>query len=322
MELPLFDGRPFRYSDALSKGMTPKRLRWLCRQGGVRRLLVGVYVDAKTPDDLALRAEALSLVRKPETVACRATAAWLLGLPVQRLGSYLEVPPIEVCSPAASAAVRRAGARGFTAELSADDIVVIGDLAVTTPRRTALDLARWCDRWDGLAYLDAMLRAGLVAVPELEDALAAMAGLPWVEQARELVSYADPGAESPMESFMRLRYLDAGFPRPETQVPIEDQLGVVRYRLDCGVRARLFGFEYDGEEFHGDEQSVPDERRRKWIEDQGWRVEPFRKYVLLARTPEFEWIVGNALGVDPCILTYEERRRTRLRDKRRRAPAA
>lgn len=192
----------------------------------------------------------------------------------------------------------------------------------TAPIRTALDLARWCDRWDGLAYLDAMVRFGLVAQSELEVALTTIDALPWCEQGRELVGYVDPGAGSAMESFMRLRYLDAGFPRPETQVAVLDRSGLARYFLDCGLRELRFGFEYDGEEFHGPEQVGHDAERQLWIVEPGWSLEVVRKHLLLARTPEFECIIGAALGIDPVILSYEERRRTRLHRKRLRTTVA
>ena len=90
----------------------------------------------------------------------------------------------------------------------------------------------------------------------------------------------------------------------------------------AGLRWRLFGLEYDSEEFHGSEQEAHDEARRDWIADRGWGLEVFRKHVLLARTPEFECIVGAALNIDPVIRSHEERRRTRLHQKRHRTTSA
>jgi len=295
----------------------------MAKSGAVRRLLRGVYVDARLPDTTGLRAKALSLVLPSDAVACRGTAAWLLGVPVERLRRAEDgAIPLEVARDQATSSVRRHGVRGYVAKLPVEDLTLVHGVPCTNPIRTALDLARWCDRWDGLAYLDAMVRFGVTSLAALEDALPTLDTLPWCEQGRELVGYVDPGAASAMESFMRLRYLDAGFPRPQTQVPVLDDAGVSRYFLDCGLLAHLFGFEYDGEEFHGPEFGAHDTERRLWIADRGWRLEVFRKHVLLARTPEFEFIIGAALGMDPVVMSYEERRRTRLHQKRRRTTAA
>ena len=323
MLLRLPAGRPFLISEAASAGVTRGALRSLVQSGALRRLLPGVYVDAQVPDSQLLRANALARVLPSDAVACRGTAAWLLGVPVDRLRSADDgAVSVEVCRHRSTTGVRRQGVRGFVAPLPADDVLLVHGVPCTSPVRTALDLARWCDRWDGLAYLDAMARFGLVSKPELEAALPSIEGLPWCEQGRELAGYVDPGAGSAMESFMRLRYLDAGFPQIETQVPVLDVSGVALYFLDCGVRELRFGIEYDGEEFHGPEQAAHDAGRRLWIVEQGWRLEVVRKHLLLARTPEFECVIGAALGMDPVILSYEERRRTRLHRKRLRTTAA
>ena len=295
----------------------------MTRSGALRHLLPGVYVDSTAPDTQLLRATALAQVLPSDAVACRGTAAWLLGVPVDRLRRAEDgAVSVEICRDRATTGVRRQGVRGFVAPLPSDEVQLVHGVPCTSPIRTALDLARWCDRWDALAYLDAMVRFGIVEHAALEATVSSIDGLPWCEQGRELVGYVDPGAGSAMESFMRLRYLDAGFPRPETQVPVLDASGLARYFLDCGVRALRFGFEYDGEEFHGTEQAGHDTARRLWIAQQGWGLEVVRKHLLLARTPEFECLIGAALGIDPVILSYEDRRRTRLHRKRLRTTVA
>lgn len=323
MLLRLQPGQPFLVSEAAAAGITRGALRSMTQTGALRRLLPGVYVDAQVQDTQLLRANALARILPSDAVACRGTAAWLIGVPVDRLRRAEDgAVSVEICRDRSTTGVRRQGVRGFVAPLPPDEIQFVHGVPCTSAVRTALDLARWCDRWDGLAYLDAMVRFGFVSQSELEAAVPSLDGLPWCEQGRELVGYVDPGAGSAMESFMRLRYLDAGFPMVETQVPILDESGIVRYFLDCGVREPRFGFEYDGEEFHGAEQATHDAVRRSWIAEQGWRLEVVRKHLLLARTPEFECLIGAALGMDPVILSFEERRRTRLHRKRLRTTNA
>ena len=45
-------------------------------------------------------------------------------------------------------------------------------------------------------------------------------------QARKTIGLADAGAQSPKESWLRTVLVEAGLPRPQTQIPIHDEWGV------------------------------------------------------------------------------------------------
>ncbi|HSF26696.1 MAG TPA: type IV toxin-antitoxin system AbiEi family antitoxin [Actinomycetes bacterium] len=315
----LFEGLPIREQDAHRRGLSRWSLRTLLERGEIRRVVRGVYVDAQVPDSLLLRASALALVLPKGVVVCRSTAAWLLGIEVQEINAHLRVVEVEVCSRDGSAAIRRPGVRGYSALLPDHHVTVIAGIEVTTPARTAIDLARWCERPDALAYVDALLHTGVVVLDELMAVIDESFGLPWIEQAREMVDLSDAGAESGMESRMRLRYLDAGFPRPECQIAILDDAGVERYRLDCGLRRRRYGFEYDGVLFHGPERAEHDARRRAWISAQGWTIDVFNREHVLGPTLAFEEAISFALGIVPTIQPQRFRRRTYAYRRRGRA---
>jgi len=306
----LLDGTPFRLDAARSLKIYDSSLRRMAQRGEIRRVVHGVYVDARVPDSLLVRAAALALILPKGAVVCRSTAAWLHGIDVQEINAHLRAPEVEVCSRDGSAAIRRPGVRGYSALLPDDHVTVIAGIEVTTAARTAIDLARWCERPDALAYVDAMLHARFVVPDELLAVIEKSVGLPWIEQAREIVDLSDGRAESGMESRMRLRYVDAGFPTPECQIPILDDNGVERFRLDCGVRRRLYGFEYDGMEFHGPEQAEHDTARRRWIACRGWTVNVFNREHVLGRSLAFEELIGTALGIVPTIRHDRFRRRT------------
>jgi hypothetical protein len=183
MLLRLQPGQPFLVSEAAAAGITRGALRSMTQSGALRRLLPGVYVDAQVPDTQLLRANALARVLPSDAVACRGTAAWLLGVPVERLRNAEHGGVrVEICRERSTTGVRREGVRGFVAPLPPHDVLLVHGVPCTSPVRTALDLARWCDRWDGLAYLDAMVRFGLVSQSELEGAVPSLEGLPWCEQ--------------------------------------------------------------------------------------------------------------------------------------------
>ncbi len=50
------------------------------------------------------------------------------------------------------------------------------------------------------------------------------------------------------ESWLRLRIVDAGFPRPVVQIEVLDADGRCVYRLDLGWPDRRLAVEYDGQD--------------------------------------------------------------------------
>ena len=296
----LADGLPFHIRQLDSVHLTPYGLRRLLAAGLVRQVSRGVYVDSAVPDGIELRATALALVVGDRGVACRTTAAWLFGLDVRPPGEHRLPPYAEVAVLEGQTPVRRPGCRSYVAQLAPDDVLEIGGVLVTTPLRTALDLARWLSRRDGLAALDAMLHLHLVELPALLVEVERFAGDRYVDRARELLRIAEPKTESPGESWTRLRLIDAGFPRPEAQYEVRDPDGRLIARLDLAYVKQRTGVEFDGEEDHSAESDVAhDEDRRRAMERRGWQVLVARKQHVLGYGPELELAVGEALGIEP-----------------------
>ena len=146
-------------------------------------------------------------------------------------------------------------------------------------------------------------------------------GFRGVVQLRELAPLVDPRSESPGESALRLRWLDAGLPAPELQVPVR-AAGILRYRGDLGLPALRFLAEYDGREHHTTPADrAYDEQRRAWLRDRGWVV-----VVLTAREVlEHPERAGDVLrrGLAEAASTSAPRRVTRhgLRDTPVRPPS-
>lgn len=204
--------------------------------------------------------------------------------------------------------------RAFTATLPDSDVTVVGGIAVTTELRTAVDCARWLDRPDALAAVDAMLNAKLVALDALALEIETRPGFRWIAQAREIAALAEPKTESAMESRTRLRVVDAGFPRPEPQIEVYDAFGVLLGRLDMGYRKPRKGLEYDGQEFHDSaEDRQHDEQRREAIEGQGWDLLVVTREHVLGASHAFELAVGEFLGIAPRLWPRQARDRQRAR---------
>ena len=112
---------------------------------------------------------------------------------------------------------------------------------------------------------------------------------------RTLAPLADGRAESPGESALRLRWYDAGLPRPELQIPVVVN-GRAIFRLDMGLEELLFAAEYDGHEWHSsEEQQRHDAVRRSWLADQRrWLIEPLVAANVYGQRQDAEVILRSA----------------------------
>ncbi|MGZ4313415.1 MAG: hypothetical protein ACXVR1_15050 [Solirubrobacteraceae bacterium] len=304
----VFRALPFTAAEAAAVGLSRGRLRVLVRDGRVRPVATGVYVDAAAPDALGLRAAAVAKVVPPEQVICLRTAAWLWGIDALAMGSHHRPPPIDLMAGSGSAAPRRRGCQGRTGPLPDTDVVELQGVLVTTPARTAADLLRLLRRPDALAAVDAMVRGTGVAPAAVADVLNRFGRQRGVVQARELLALADGRAESPQESRTRLRCVDAGFPCPEPQIEVFDEWGLLLGRLDMGYRAWRKAIEFDGDEAHRTvAQLRHDQRRRERVELQGWGLLVVTSEHVLGRGLAFERGVAELLGAEPRLTRHHPR---------------
>lgn len=272
MMQPPFPDHPFTSCQARDLGVTRKRLRNAVDQGEVRRIFTGVYVRADLPDSTELRARAAGLVMNEHSVLCDRTAAWIHGIDVLKYAELDVIPPLETYVLRGHDPTDRHNCHGGTRDLRPEDWQVIGGLRVTTPLRTALDLACKLSRREAMAALDAFAREHEVTVSALRRLLVRYFRRRGVVQARELVPLTDPRIESARESWVKLEIHDHALPAPEPQYWVLMD-GVPTYRVDFAYPHARVIVEYDGEEFHSKpEKKVADERRREWLRQNGWRV--------------------------------------------------
>ncbi len=263
---------PFTTEDARRLGISRHTLRRMVREGVVRRVTRSVYVAAALEDTVELRARALAHVLAPHQVVCDRTAAWLYGVDVLTFADHEVLPEIETCARRGNGPCRRKEVDGHTRDLDDGDVTAIGGVQVTTPLRTALDLACILERRDALAALDAFRRREGLTVAQLVVGSRRYRRRRGVVQQRELIPLSDPRAESVRESWTRLAIHDARLPAPEPQTWVT--IGGSTYRLDLAYRRHRIAIEYDGWEAH---ESTPESRertaeRRRRLEEHGWTV--------------------------------------------------
>jgi hypothetical protein len=263
---------PFTPKLALEAGISRKRLRALVDAKEVRRVLTGVYAWSSDADSVMLRCRAARLVTAPHLVLCDRTAAWIWGVECFDYRELEVLPPLETWALRGRNRVSRAGCQGGERDLWREDVVEVHGLTVTTPLRTALDLACRLTPRDALAVVDAFMRDHGIRTDELQRTLARFRGRRGVVQARAIVAVADARAESPGESWIRWAMIETGLPVPELQCWVHVD-GIPTFRLDMAYPKHRIAIEYDGREFHSSpDQRRHDQERRDWLRAHGWTV--------------------------------------------------
>ena len=285
---------PFTTDEATAWGLSRQRLARLTREGVLVRPFKGVYHPATIPDTLDLRAECAQRVLSEHMVVADRSAAWLHGVDVLTLPETRLLPRLEVVSTA-KLPTRCAGIHGGERELCSEEVTQVRGVPVTTPLRTAVDLACLRGGASALAAVEALMRGAHLTRPQLRSQLLRHGGRRGVIQARTIAEIATPDAESPGESFLKWFMIDAGLP------PFVQQFSLLlpgfgEVRLDFALPELKIAAEYDGEEFHGPEQRHHDETRRGALVDDGWLVVVARKDDLSARHRE-RWLqqLGSAV---------------------------
>ncbi len=156
--------------------------------------------------------------------------------------------------------------------LNADEVTRAVGLPVTTLARTAYDLGRHLPRGQALARLDALMRATRFSVQDASLLAKRHPGARDLRRLRAALPLVDGGAASPKETWLRLLLIDAGFPVPETQIPVQVSWRPVGV-LDMGWRTYQVAAEYDGDQHRTDRrQYVHDQWRLRKLEALGWSV--------------------------------------------------
>lgn len=266
---------PVTLAQATALGWTRRRLARAVEDGRVRRVLRNVYVDATVADSPQLRALAARLVLPERMVVCDRSAAWMHGIDHYE-PSALDVPPdLEVVACTGQRTTLR-GIRGGVRDLEPEDVMLLDGVPVTTPLRTAADLACRRGRLSAAAVLDQFARHHGVTSVQLRSLLPRYAGRRGVTQLRELAVLVSPLAESPRESWLFRLVVDHQLPPPLRQVVVDLEEGT--FRLDLAYPHLKIAIEYDGEEHHtSPEDRARDAARRRALERAGWILISVRK---------------------------------------------
>jgi hypothetical protein len=176
--------------------------------------------------------------------------------------------PIELISPNGR---RPRGLRTYNMRLRSDESSLLRGLRVTTPERTAFDIGRRGRPDDAIARLDALGNATGFKTEDVLTLADRHRGARGLAQLRAGLDLYDPGAQSPKETWLRLLVIRAGYPRPQTQIPVLSPDGKRQYYLDMGWKELMLAVEYDGAQHREDPiQFAKDILRSEDLDELGW----------------------------------------------------
>ncbi|UXA06729.1 hypothetical protein KXD96_00690 [Mycobacterium sp. SMC-2] len=252
-------GELFIGSEAVASGrVTPYALR--SRFIAIHR---DVYVTRGTEITATLRAEAAWLwSRRRGVIAGRSASAlhgakWIDGNAPAELIYDNRHAPTQI--------------RTWADRIEDDEVATLEGMPVTTPARTALDLASRYPPGRAVALIDALARATRLKMPDVELLAERYKGRRGIRRALCALDLVDAGAESPRETWLRLLLIRAGFPRPRTQIPVRDQYGQLVAVADMGWEDVKIAVDYEGDHHRTDRRRFNrDIRRAEALAELGW----------------------------------------------------
>jgi hypothetical protein len=253
-------GEVFRGSQALGQGeLTEHELRrWY------RPIFRDIYVPRHSQPSLDDRVVGAWLWSRERAVIAGVAAAALHGAawidadtPIELIG--------ENARPQHGLVVRDEA-------LDSREITLVRQLPVTTVCRTAFDLGRHRPRGDAVARLDALMRAAPFSIDDVNELARLHKGARGLRRLRASLTLVDGGAASPRETWLRLLLLDAGLPKPSSQIPLFRGRRLVAV-FDLGWDKYKVAAEYDGDYHRSDRRRyVKDIDKLDIADDQGWIV--------------------------------------------------
>jgi hypothetical protein len=281
--------RPVTRRDARAQGITD----WQLRHRGVRRLSRDTYLPLDAAPDLLQRVRAVLLGAPTGALVSHQTAASLFGLEIPLIPEETRVhltvrPPTRLRN--------RADRRIHVSAVPPEQVQRRGDVALTSPGRTWLDLSATLSPAALLAVTDQML-ARRYPRRAFDRMLASARGVRGTRTARDVLAIAHPRAGSPMESVLRWLLHAEGLPAPVLQHVVRDGRGAFVGEVDLAWPDRRVLVEFDGNVHRERPVFVNDLRRQNGLVLAGWTVLRFTSADVLGRPGQVVAAIRAALGL-------------------------
>jgi very-short-patch-repair endonuclease len=163
------------------------------------------------------------------------------------------------------------------------EITQVNGLKVTSPVRTAYDLARRGDLVERVVAVDRLANVHRFNPDLLLHFCARNRGARGNGLVPCVLGHADRRAGSPMETRLRMLIVRAGLPRPEVQWVVQDERARTALWLDLAWPDLMIGIEYEGQDHTVPDQVLRDVGRYTGLVDKGWRIYRYTKFEILRR---------------------------------------
>lgn len=229
--------------------MTDRAIRRLTRAGDLTRIRWGDYRSGSEPEFAEARHRQLVVATaarfRPgsDVSVSHVSAAIVYGCPV----FGVDLTRVHVTRPGRSGASASGAVHPHRGVLCPDEMTVVDGIAVTSPARTALDVARSVPFTTAVAILDSMLHRGLATGEEIAEQIDRARRRGTARGAARVAAFADGLAESPAESRSRVVIARLGLPAPVLQAEIHNQRGLFIGRVDFDMSELRTVAECDGE---------------------------------------------------------------------------
>ncbi|MEV6970276.1 hypothetical protein AB0M47_34730 [Hamadaea sp. NPDC051192] len=210
----------FRGSAAVAEGLlTTDQLR----TNDWRRVRRDIYVDSRVLLDHGVDCHAAALVLPGRACFSHMSAAWLHG--VDLAADYGD--PVHVTVPPPAKPGGWSAIKVHQTTIDPGDVDVLDGLMLTSPRRTAWDLAASLPLDQAIPTLDGLLARALVTPDELHAYAESRAGVRGYRKAEHAFELADGRSRDADASRLRLAILQQGLPRPIPHYTVEGPRGAL-----------------------------------------------------------------------------------------------
>ena len=263
-------------------GLSDAQLKTLLRTGDLVRIRHGTYVTAgilrAAEADARLRhtLEVVAVTSKiRKGVASHQSAALMHGLDLLRKPAEgavtLTVPP-----GSRAGSYDRARVVRHAAQVPDSHVTKLYGQAVTTAARTVVDIARTATFMEGVVVADSALHQRHASKTDLRRVLAFCEHWRGIDQARQVVAFADTLAESVLESCARVFFREQALPAPALQLNIIGPAGYFIARADFCWTQYWTVAEADGLLKYNDrEDAIAQLKRDRLLREAGYDVVHF-----------------------------------------------
>ena len=262
--------RSFTYTEGIAAGATPSRMRARDLSAPSRQIRVPQGVGQKLLDRIRPYTKL-----SPGSAISHVTAAQLHGFPLPWFND--EITSVHLSRPAGSVQPRRKHVIGHSMDLPAEDIMHLGDVPITTPARTFLDLATILDLDDLVAVADFLVceherhfearKVPIVAAAVLRSYIADKRWVTGLNKARAALELMRVGVDSPPETKLRLMLQRAGLPEFTTNYAIA---GNPLVWPDLACEKYKTSAQYEGEIHQTTKKQLFDRNRDERTAARGW----------------------------------------------------